>query len=317
MDIEPTPEFVRWMLVRDCELRDDEEPGDLLGIERRLRPFQAYSLSLIERRLLNGICVAPDVGLETTMDDSPCGFKSDEVLELSGGIEHLRTQCGNCAANQWGDTHPDLLAGCSGMLVDGVAISNMGETNLTTTNQGGQSAIGHSRMSIRFERLLDESGLTGEFDERFVRTHPRWYGLWCTTWEDDATLEFAQRISSSLVELFDTPEQRLPWLRWGQALEVSRREKWPLLTEFSPSGYHDSRYWYMPPLCPRCRSRKEPGRRKCEVCSLVEAALPARKRHMRGKRPFWPLKNFLGDENAARFLSQYQAYRREIADEQW
>jgi hypothetical protein len=116
----------------------------------------------------------------------------------------------------------------------------------------------------------------------FLPTNPAWFGLW-------ANSPFAQPQLELLAELF---------------AEVPGRQRGEFHVQSFPAGEFDARSWIIHAHCPRCKGPMSEREHRCAVCGLVCHAEPERRRKPRGRRPFVPLKTFLGEAKAKKLLDE-------------
>ena len=265
-----TPEFLIWAIEQTCPLRGALDGSDPERTERQLRAAQAVSDAQRDARVFEGICVDP-----------PYGFRVDEALAIHGGEAAARQACGNCPANALAEGDPAALAGCFGILA------------LPDDPADFHAAV---------DRGIDE--VYGRLDcgPMFSETRPRWYGLWLSRFHEWETL-----LSLFLVlqaAKLEQPGVRELLLALNTAYNIGRR----VHTQLFPPGRVDGTWWRLTPHCPRCKAaRNDAGRRECRVCGYVGHAAPDKKRHARGRRPYFPLARLLGsDQAAAQFLTRYE-----------
>src|SRR5687768_12377597 len=100
-----TPEFLLWSIDYACSLRKLVLPDEPEKTERHLRSARAYSDAVRERRVFEGVCVAP-----------PLAFLAEETLSIYGGLPSIEIACYGCPANAVAARDHRSLAGCYGIL---------------------------------------------------------------------------------------------------------------------------------------------------------------------------------------------------------
>lgn len=274
----PTPEFLAWSLAHGCPLRQgvpDDEPEK---VERHLRTARAFSDARAEGRIFAGICLQDDMG-----------FRATESLALYGGLDAITAACHNCPANGLESITPATLAGCFGLWplpLDARAF--------------------HALM----ERAMDERDLTAEVARHFPLASPHWYGLWQhspLTAEQLAPLaELLSAIQASGIASTDVECQRgLAELQL--AIQAAQRHHLALHVRHYPRGEVTGPWWQLVPHCPTCHAEWQPRADRCFACSYLGPPAPAKKRHARGPRPYFPLARLLGESQATALLAQYRA----------
>jgi hypothetical protein len=203
--------------------------------------------------------------------DPPQAFRIEDALEIYGGRQAVEQQCSPCPVNSLRGG----LAGCYGVL---------------PINDDLRRAVGRS------ERL----------DELFSRTNPRWYGLWMGSGLSGEQLSY-------LIEVFESPEVAALHQRevdeLCEGLRAALRSNVPLHATLYPAGRVEGPWWRLVEHCPKCKAAwSDPKTGECHTCGYVGHPAPDKKRHARGRRPFAPLTQLLG-EQAAEFLVRYEASR--------
>ncbi len=303
MDIkESTPEFIRWTLQHPCSLRlfDDPDRPDLT--ERALRPLQVYSLADQENRLFEQIGFHTDVKLGMQPEIVPHGFCAEEILAPFGGYQTALEMCGACPANASSantrpantssDQRPSKpgLAGCYGALINPTA----------------------TPWSTLFQNAIVSNDLQVTCRQLFLKTEPMWFGLWSDKVLSNEQARFIAILIESISCETVTAQQQQQLIQFQRALQISAGSEIRIRCDLIPAGSRDRRFWYLPAHCPRCSSAREPKKKgdsnpapPCPVCKTNLGPSAAKKRHAIGKRPYRPLKDFLGEEGASQWVARY------------
>jgi hypothetical protein len=289
-----TPEFLRWAIERPCPLRDCDDWADPERTERQLRPLRACSEALAEGRLFEGVCVHSAVDRPCSPSLSPAeatGFRAVEIFSAYGGEEYVRSLCGSCPANsfQVKQLEPHAIAGCFGLLeLDGLGPS----------------------LHQTIEAVLDEQQLTAQFDDAFLQTRPRWYGLWSSSPPNGLQRRLLLQLFGSLAERNAVLASQIA--TFTTALETSLRSDLPLHITLTPRGSVENYKWVLPPHCSRCKAVWPASGNRCAACGQIGRQLSLRRRHLAGQRPYWRLDGFLGKENVLGFLQRYRRHRQTL-----
>jgi hypothetical protein len=207
--------------------------------------------------------------------DPPCGFRIDEALTIYGGEAAARRACGNCPVNALAETDPAGLAGCFGILA------------LPDDATEFHAAIGRG--------IADRSRF-------FPNTRPQWYGLWLSRFHEAETLR-------NLFLVLQAARLERPSVGdLLMALNTSYNLGSRLYTQLYPPGQVEGPWWRLAPHCPRCKAVwNDCGRGECPVCGYDGHPAAEKKRHARGRRPYFPLARLLGSDQAAgEFLKRYE-----------
>jgi hypothetical protein len=287
-----TPEFLVWAIERRCELRQIAGFEDPERTERHLRTLRAYSEAAAEGRVVDGICVEPDVCSSRLQPaDNPLkrvttnGFRVEDALSLYGGLSAAAAACRDCAANALQQENPNSLAGCFGM----VPLPPM-----------------ESEIHVAVEKAIDRLNLRANVEMNFPRTKPAWYGLWMHSPLDAPRSLLLQIIlrSAGGGDLDDVRTINQMILGLSTAYEHAL----PLHVRLYPPGDVRGVWWNLVPHCQICHAPwPDPQREQCQVCGYVGRPASPPKRRARGTRPYWPLERMLGKEKAAEFLRRFEA----------
>jgi len=276
-----TPEFLAWAIEYRCPLRGELDGSDPERIERQLRSARAVSEAQREGRVLDGLCVLP-----------PDGFRLSDALAIYGGESAVRNACCGCPANALAESDPAALAGCFGEWPV--------PEDLTA-----------------FHQAIEQS--MARWDESFLPTKPRWYGLWLNSPLEAEWLLAAFQILE-LPEICCREQQEL-LVALNTAYNIGGR----VHVRLYPPGRVEGPWWKLDPHCPACKARW-PSRNategaaysategaaysgRCGVCGYSGHPAPEQKRRARGRRPYFPLERLLGKEQAAELLVKYEAER--------
>jgi hypothetical protein len=152
------------------------------------------------------------------------------------------------------------------------------------TTAGLAGCFGLLTFDEQLQDLLARHEWIERLREHFPPTNPPWYGLW---------------LSSPL-----TPKQRELLAELGLGLPAA--PDLSLHVQSFPAGAFDPQAWAIHPHCPRCKGPMSQRERRCAVCGLIGRAEPQRIRKPRGRRPFLPLKSFLGEAAAKELIERYR-----------
>jgi len=285
-----TPEFLAWAIGYDCPIRGFQDGSDPERTERQLRAARAVSDARREGRVFEGLCVQP-----------PDGFRIEEAQAIYGGLAAVEQTCGACPANVIPRLDPQALAGCFGLV---------------------PLPANESEMHATVERAIDQAGLAREVLRLFPATQPRWYGLWMQSPLGIEQAVIVERLLAE-VELNDSGCARsLKEFKLG--LQTARAAGFRLHVALYPRGVVEGTWWRLVSHCPACRAQWSSGgarnategvpysagqRGRCAACGYIGHPAPEKKRHARGRRPYFPLDRLLGAEQAAAFLVRYAEFQ--------
>jgi hypothetical protein len=257
--MDATPPFVLWTLVRDCALRETSEFTQPEATERLLRGVRASSDALATGRVSEGIAVAKPAS------NIPLGFELATVLEPWGGLAEVKQHCATCPANALARVESSPLAGCVGFLVPA------------------------SLADAAFHECMNE--LVGEH----TSTHPRWYGLWLEAELSCAMLHLHQTVFEQLA-LRNPAADMLGLQDYLAAVASAVQHQLSLRVQLYPPGICEGRRWTLAAHCGRCIAAwPEARRQQCRVCGQVGGRQPERTRRRMGIRPYRPLQEFLSE----------------------
>lgn len=268
-----TPEFLSWALEYTCPIRGFQDGSDPERAERQLRAARAVSEARREGRIMDGLCVEP-----------PYGFRIEDALAIYGGMPAVERECRGCGANAISRLDPSALAGCYGLV----------------------PLPGDARDVFRTVDLaIVEQRLAEEFQHHFTATQPAWYGLWMHS-------PLSRQQAALLLELLRAGDfsgrfgREFSELQGG--LESSVEHNLRLHVAIYPAGRVEGTWWQLAPHCPRCKGPwHKSASRRCDICGYLGAPAPDKKRHARGRRPYFPLDRLLGSAAAAELLVRYAA----------
>ena len=264
----PTPSFVRWAIRKDCRLRqlsDDDLPYQTF---RQLRSIRELSLGLVEKRILDGICIYP---VEYDSGDSIRGFPVDEITSLYGDTASLKNTCKECPANAvMHESGSRISAGCYGIL---------------------RSSYLNCDWISRFEKSsADRSAFTKSTDYSIRRL---WFKVWQRNcWSGKPLSHLNKLVKSISMEVNSTLEMRDFIRATHQCVEFDMT----LETELIPAGYSDGLNWKIEPHCSNCRNEVSENQ-CCSECGSRQIH-PAMKKKVLGLRPYMLLKAIVGKEHA-------------------
>ena len=295
-----TPEFLRWTLAVACNLKDFSQWKNPDRVERHLRAVRVCETAIREGRVLDGICVAA----EPCDDDSAntLGFRIADVVESFGSLEVIAETCKQCAANAIKQLYPTANVGCFGL---------MPVTNVHIHPVGDMTVLGETNLQQLLDKvLIDNHELSLRIAENFVTTRPAWYGLWIP---DSPSLQQRQiqlKVMEELLMFVTDTEVNLAWKLFTAALKISVEHDIQIKIELCPVGVRDDVNWTVEEHCGRCHAPWKPDLRKsmpsCQICKYQGHPNKRHQGFVQGKRPYWKLSQFLGEQQAALFLEQYR-----------
>ena len=295
-----TPEFLRWTLAVACKLKDFSQWKNPDRVERHLRAVRVCETAIREGRVLDGICVAA----EQCGDDSAntLGFRIADVVESFGSLEAIAETCEQCAANAIKELHPAANVGCFGLLPI---------TNIHVHPVGKTTVLGATNLQQLLDKVLsDNLELSSRIAKCFVATQPAWYGLWIP---DSPSLQQRQvqlEVLDTLLVSVTDAQVNSAWKLFTAALRISVKHDIEIRIELCPAGVRDNVNWTVPEHCCRCHAPWKPDLRKsmpsCQICNYQGHPNKRHQGFVQGKRPYWKLSQFLGEQQAALFLEQYR-----------
>tara|TARA_B100000945_G_scaffold184443_1_gene147872 strand:- start:1983 stop:2912 length:930 start_codon:yes stop_codon:yes gene_type:complete len=297
-----TPEFLRWALAHACALKDFPKWTDPNRTERHLRAIRVYQNAVNQDRILNGVAVEPiqDASVDVA---EVLGFRVHDVFEFYGDPEAVSKTCEVCPANAMKMLDSSAWVGCFGMMpVNEVALPDL----------VGELPNGSVDMRELLQQVLKEdSELVERIYEAFDKTSPSWYGLWISR-----TPSLKQRAIQ--LEVVEAVLQRTPctvsaaWDAFHRGLRLSVEQNIPLHVQLVPEAETDGVYWFVDSHCGRCgaiaSSEKHTGT-QCLVCKNEGRPRQPQRRFVRGKRPYWKMTRFLGEDGAREFLNEYKQHK--------
>lgn len=310
-----TPEFLRWALIRDCDLRAGADGRSPDRVDRQLRTVRLWAEARSEGRERRGVCFGPGVERPDARPESLTGFRAADVLDAYAIDERAPSECADCPAHLDRFLAPDGEGAARRSTVDRAGC--FGLLDWTPLADGLFDAVDRAWAETAVETAAEgpADGSSAEFGDesdaassgRFPFTTPVWYGLWIDSPIPAARLP---RLESLLDRLLDRgPVWRAVFERLASAVRTARRSSLELAVEYGPAGRIEGREWIVEAHCRRCRAAKGPGGRKCVVCGLAAPPEPARRRLARGVRPYRPLSEFLGADELAVRLDDYRTWR--------
>lgn len=281
-----TPEFIRWSIAVECDLRAGAGDGGPEFAERQLKGLRAYAEAVAAGRLCDEVCFEAALDAPPGPNHAPRGFRVIDVLRAYGATAPATWPCGSCPAHVDPPDHAPALAGCYG-LVD-------------------WRPLGPSLP----QRLSDELSDSAECDllrREFLVTQPVWYGLW-----SESPLRAEQlALLEPLVGRWRTRGDawNAVFDRFWRALVAARDSGLPLHVDYGPAGQLSGRHWTVVPHCGRCKVGRPLNSSVCSCCGLAERELPARRRLRRGERPYRQLAEFLPPLAREELLRRYLGTR--------
>jgi hypothetical protein len=271
-----TPEFLIWALEYSCPIRGFQDGSDPERTERQLRAARAVGDAQFEGRVFEGLSVSP-----------PDGFRIDKALEIYGGLYAVEQACGDCPANALAHQAPGKFAGCYGL----VPLPDDPRTV-------------HSEVERAIERAYPRTDWT----TLCIATTPRWYGLWINS--PLAAEQLLVRYLVLAAAKIDDSLCRAAVAELLAALNAAFDIDCRLHVRLFPRGHVDGPWWRLAPHCPRCKVPwNDASGQQCKICGLDTHPAPDKKRRARGRRPYYPLSQLLGEREAKEFIVRYQAHR--------
>lgn len=295
-----TPEFLRWALRMPCDLKDIPAWNNPDHVERHLRAIRIYQTAVREDRVFDGIAVAP---LPTDRKETAgvLGFRIADVFESFGKPEDVTACCEHCPANVMRQQFPDSSVGCFGILP---------VTNVQVHPWADTIAEGDLDLRQKLETVLQsDPELQLRLGKLFLQTTPTWYGIWIP---EVPSLE-QRRLQSEVMRLLQTqiPERDFTgsWRLFAAALDTSIISDIEIEIQLLPAGTRDNVHWTVPPHCRNCHGPVgtvgKTDSYGCPICGIRKQPLPQQRRFVRGKRPYWEINRFLGEQGAATFIDKY------------
>lgn len=294
-----TPLFLLWAIHHDCPVKQSlatplSEPGDLLVLERTLRPLRSLALAQAEDRIHEDLCLRPPrtCTQHAAADfqwDQFKGFRISETLEAFGGEAFVATHCQGCPANVYrsvssSTTDPDQrqYAGCYGYLQSSYPGCSLFEVWQSTVVQDPDSFHGHADFQLDELWRTDDPG------------QPRY---------------LASQQMEMLTCLIDDgghgPFQHADLTSLAAALRLALDSGKRIQIDVIPESRIEDRHWIIPRHCSNCIRPAMDWRGVCPHCGSRQPPRPGRKRQLRGDRPYWPLVRFLGPEATRRVAAAY------------
>ena len=294
-----TPEFLRWTLVVACNLKDFSQWKNPDRVERHLRAIRICETAIREGRVLDGICVADQQGSDPA---NALGFRIADVVESFGSLEAIANTCEHCAANAIKELHPMANVGCFGLM----PVTNVQVYPVTETAKLGATNL----QQLLEKMLMTNLDLGLRIAKHFVPTRPVWYGLWIP---DSPTLQQRQiqlEVMDELLTSVTDPHVNSAWKLFAAAIRISVEHDIEIRIELCPAGVRDNVNWTVPEHCCRCHAPWKPDLRKsmpsCQICKYQGNPNKRHQGFVQGKRPYWKLSQFMGEQQAAVFIEQYR-----------
>lgn len=314
----PTPQFMRWAIWHPCPLRELDGANLTDDTFRQLRGVREFSTGLIENRVFEGVCVHPDA--TSARPDNALGFAGSEIIDAHGNETLVANSCRECPANALNEQRPGIWAGCYGWLA---ATSDFCfETALKSTPAHDElnASPASDHLPLDFVELVDETinelKKTTQADELFMKTSPRWYGIWNQSILSGSRvvllLEVFDRMVSNCWPADDpAPSSWTDLVSFRDALQRCADHNLNLHVELIPPGYSDGQTWTMAAYCPDCKSEMHADLQKtgCPACGRPGNPHGVRKSKVLGLRPYVQLKGIMGESRTAEFLKRYESRR--------
>ena len=304
----PTPAFLSWTILQDCQFRDPDARKPVDAAFRELRSLRAIAVGEIEQRIFDGFCLHPNTA--DTEVAEVTGFPVDEVYAAFDGKEEANATCRNCPANigvchaelNPDDEHSLSKAGCFGWLPFGEHHQSASGflSLLESDHQDRDSRDGrHSRLSLRESSVgfavvdaFEEAINSIDLPNPFPKTSPAWFGVWSRASFSNAELKFIAKVCS-LVRC-----DYLSWRRLATAIERAHRDDLKFLCTLMPPGDSDGANWVIESQCPDCSAGRNEN--PCPVCGSDSTPTRSRTMKVLGLRPYLKLSTIVGEEGVAR-----------------
>jgi len=253
-----TPAFIAWSIRQDCTLKMDVAENQPLQVERFLRGLRLAGEASSDGRFIDDwVYQIPESESEPVRI-----FSLGEIAAAFGGWDRVQQTCRACPANVVAPT-----AGCYGWL----SIEDMASGSLNSLN---------SQITANEWDLLQEIGVR--------RTQPAWFGLWIPTELRGTVCEVYRSILLRRANLAADPSRI--W-QLVDALGVCSAKHLVLDVLSLPAGFSDGLHWTLQTHCPECifpldTNPADWHKRRCPCCAGWVSPRPARRRKVRGHRPF-------------------------------
>jgi hypothetical protein len=220
-------------------------------VERHLRAAHCASDALAEGRVDNDIAVSCDQTL---------AFRVSEALALYGGEAALRDTCTGCPANSLAAIQQPSFAGCYGLF-----------------------PVPEPR-----ERFWQRTQRCPRDNQVFSPAQFLWYGWWmCSPLNAQQIAYLATNLSLISSEPDFAADHSLREL--ALALQTCVTRNLTLSVQLFPRGEIDGLWWKLVPYCGVCKAEWHAGATRCEMCGQTRFPASAKKRRVRGTRPYRPI----------------------------
>ena len=303
----PTPEFLIWAIELRCPLRDIEGFEQPERTDRQLRAVRAVSDARDDGREFEGLCLAESprelaipshaaCGVETatspaTAASLPQAFRATDALQLFGDATDIEACCRGCPANAQEQTNPQSWAGCYGIVpVPDPAIDF------------------HAAM----ERAIDSAQSRETLTHFGLLTRPVWYGLWLKQRLEASQAKLLQPIiaqAAAALESESGAEEVSALQALARGLTVTATTGLPMSVSLYPRGSVTGRWWNLEPSCPNCKTTLSEPATHCQTCNWSGRQGTPPKRRSRGTRPYRPLHEVVGNDEARSLLARFHQQR--------
>lgn len=245
---ERTPEFLCWAIEQQCPLREMLPQNQPEKVERQLRAARYTAEALAQGRVENDLAVSADRLL---------AFRVSESLAIFGGEAAVRKCCGSCPANALTAIRQPSYAGCYGLF-----------------------PVPEPR-----EQFFQRTQKCPRDNQLFTPAQFLWYGWWMRSpLNADQISYLALQFAAISKEPEFAGEQPLHEL--AAALNVCQHTGLSLSVQLFPRGEIDGVWWKQVPHCDVCHSEWLTGATRCEMCGQTRFPASAKKRRVRGTRPY-------------------------------
>lgn len=267
----PTPEFLRWSIRRDCQIRHGTDLGSVDQTEKRLRAIRAAGCALKSGQVYDQIAVKK-------IQDRWKGFRLTEVFQLFGGRHSVEKLCKDCPANAVRQEHD--IAGCFGWLP--------------------RSVDGHDCAEVLENSCPPE--LRAAVSSQLLMTTPLWYGLWAQGTLSGHHLGLVLNLFEQALE---TEKTTRPFNEFVGVLRSCSNNSLTIDCQLVPPGHSDGLRWTVVSHCEQCKAASSPRQKQCAVCLKSGKGHPEVHRKVLGLRPWINLDTVLGPEKATDFLKTH------------
>jgi len=248
-----TLQTVSWALERPCGLRRNENWTDPDVTWNELWHARGYAIALQEGRVFGDVCITTTrFGNGIDLELPVGGFTISKTLEPLGGIPGIRAACVCCEANVIHEDNRGVV-GCHGSL---------------------HVAPGSPELEARIVGAIESAGASAEMANAFVKTLPRWYGLWINSPISPRSARLLHQVfvAGGIASMARDAEAFL------LGLQAAGAHGLPMHVRFHPPGHLDLGVRTVFAHCPRCKAEADLPRwhgtyphekGECRVCGYL------------------------------------------------